>query len=99
MVLQVSEELTISTVANEKVRLMAALGHGEDLEVDGRQVREIDVAGLQILLAAKLEVEERGRAFSLRATMCSAPLAEALALAALADALVTARPVTEGKHG
>lgn len=99
MVLLVSEELTISTVVEEKVRVMGALDRGEDLEVDGREVREVDVAGLQVLLAAKREAEARGKAFRLTAAMCSEPLTHALALAALEDALIAKKPATETDHG
>ena len=99
MVLLVSEELTISTVVEEKARLLAALELGEDLQVDGRGVREVDVAGLQLLLAAKHEAEARGRTFSLPTAMCSEALTQALALAALADALIAQGPATEAQHG
>jgi ABC-type transporter Mla MlaB component len=99
MVLLVSEELTISTVVEEKVRVMGALDRGEDLEVDGRAVREVDVAGLQVLLAAKREAEARGKAFRLTTAMCSESLTHALALAALGDALIAKEPATETDHG
>jgi ABC-type transporter Mla MlaB component len=39
---------------------MVALESGESLELDARGVSEVDVAGLQVLLAAKREAEARG---------------------------------------
>jgi ABC-type transporter Mla MlaB component len=99
MVLVVSDELTISTIVEEKARLMAALERGEDIDVDARKVREVDVAGLQVLLAVKREVEFRGKTFSLPATMCSEHLARSLVLAGLDDALIAKDLGREANHG
>src|SRR5664279_5111930 len=97
MVLVIADELTIATIVNAKTRLMVALENGEDLEVDARGVSEVDVAGLQVLLAAKREAETRGHTFSLPVSSRSEPLAQALALAGLTDALNDQSPETS--HG
>ena len=97
MVLVVSDKLTVATVIQAKTRLMVALESGENLELDARGVSEVDVAGLQVLLAAKREAEARGNTLSLPASSCSEPLVQALALAGLTDALNQQRP--EIAHG
>jgi anti-anti-sigma regulatory factor len=97
MVWVFSDKLTIATVVQEKTSLMLALESGEKLELDARGVSEVDVAGLQVLLATKREAETRGHTFLLPATTCSEPLAQALALAGLTDALNQQRP--EIGHG
>ena len=83
MVLVVSDKLTVATVIQAKTRLMVALESGENLELDACGGSEVDVAGLQVLLAAKREAETRGHTFSLPVSSCSEPLAQALALAGL----------------
>ena len=45
-------ELTILNAADVRTQLLEALAHGEPLELDTRQVTEVDAAGLQVLLAA-----------------------------------------------
>ena len=97
MVLVIADELTVATIVQAKSRLMVALESGEDLELDARGVSEVDVAGLQVLLAAKREAEARGHPFSLPASSCSEPLVQALALAGLTDALNQQSP--EISHG
>jgi ABC-type transporter Mla MlaB component len=97
MVLVVTDKLTVATVVEAKTRLMVALESGESLELDARGVSEVDVAGLQVLLAAKREAETRGHTLSLPASSCSEPLVQALALAGLTDALNQQSP--EIGHG
>lgn len=48
-------ELTVYTAAANKSRLMEALAGAEGLELDLAQVSEIDTAGVQLLILAKLE--------------------------------------------
>ncbi len=45
-------DLTIGAAAEAKQRLLRALAGAGDLELDTRQVTEVDAAGLQVLLAA-----------------------------------------------
>jgi anti-sigma B factor antagonist len=97
MVLVVSDKLTVATVVQAKARLMVALESGESLELDARGVSEVDVAGLQVLLAAKREAATRGHTFSLPVSSRSEPLVQALALAGLTDALNEQSP--EIGHG
>ena len=97
MVLVIADELTVATIVQAKSRLMVALESGEDLELDARGVSEVDVAGLQVLLASKREAEARGHTFSLPATLCSEALVKALAMSGLTDVLIERRP--EISHG
>jgi len=97
MVFIVPEKLIVATVVQAKTSLMVALESGENLELDACGVSEVDVAGLQVLLAAKREAETRGHTFSLPASACSEPLVQALALAGLTDALNQQSP--EIAHG
>lgn len=53
-------DLTISTAADAKVRLLDGLAAKESLEVDTQQVADVDVAGLQVLLAAFKSAAESG---------------------------------------
>jgi len=53
--LALTEELTIYHAAEQKQQLMAALAESSALELDLSQVPEIDTAGLQLLILAKLE--------------------------------------------
>ena len=53
-------DLTINTAADAKVRLLDGLAAGEALEVDTQQVSEVDLAGLQVLLAAFKNAAESG---------------------------------------
>lgn len=45
-------ELTITCAAEVKSDLLRVLAQGGTLELDTSQVREVDVAGLQVILAA-----------------------------------------------
>ncbi|MBS1190053.1 MAG: hypothetical protein H6R10_1845 [Rhodocyclaceae bacterium] len=52
-------EFTISTAHALRERLLAALGEGEETEVDLSGVSEMDSAGLQLMVAAKREAAAR----------------------------------------
>jgi anti-sigma B factor antagonist len=52
-------ELTIYTVAEHKARLMDALTNCGELEINLARVTEMDTAGLQLLMLAKMESQRR----------------------------------------
>lgn len=56
--------LTIYSAAERKPELLAGLDAG-DLELDLAEVDELDSAGLQLLVLAKLEAERQGHRLSL----------------------------------
>jgi len=58
--LSVEKEMTIYTAAEMKTKLVDALAHGAEIEMDLSQVPEIDTAGLQLLIAAKRECMAHG---------------------------------------
>jgi anti-sigma B factor antagonist len=53
-------EMTIYTAAGQKLELMQALDNGEGIELDLSKVTEMDTAGLQLLILARLETGLRG---------------------------------------
>ena len=63
--LSLEGELTIYTAADLKGRLLEALAVASPLEIDLSQVREIDSAGLQLLMLAKREAAASGTPLSL----------------------------------
>lgn len=72
-------ELTISQAAALRDALVDALcATAGDLQLDLGAVTEIDSAGVQLLLATRRSVAERGATLTL--TAASAPVAEALAV-------------------
>ena len=90
--LAISGEFTIFTAADLKPRLLHAVidAESEDVDIDLSEVSEIDSAGLQLLLATRRSVAERGA--SLQITGLSGSAADALAvfgLDARLDTLVT----------
>jgi len=97
MVWVATDKLTIATAVEAKTSLMVALDSGEDLELDAHAVSEVDVAGLQLLLATRREAEARGRTFSLPESLRSKALVQALALAGMTEAL--GAPRLEMSHG
>jgi anti-anti-sigma factor len=58
-------ELTVFTVHALKERLMAALADSTALQINLSDVSEVDGAGIQLLLATKREVQQRGGELSL----------------------------------
>jgi len=65
--LKIEGELTVFTVHELKVRLLAALGEGRPLQIDLSGVSEVDGAGIQLLLATQREARHRGSAITLLA--------------------------------
>jgi len=63
--LSIEGELTVFTVHALKDRMMAALAQSSALQVDLSEVSEVDGAGIQLLLAAKREAQQRGGTLSL----------------------------------
>lgn len=63
--LAIEGELTVFAVHALKDRLMAALNECTQLTVDLSAVSEVDGAGVQLLLAAKREAQQRGGHLSL----------------------------------
>lgn len=88
MTLTLPAALTISEVAEVRERLLEALEAPGDLELDARAVRELDVAGLQLLESAHRTALARGKALRFvaggRAPL--EPSAAALGLRLCADA-------------
>ncbi|WP_018151817.1 STAS domain-containing protein [Leeia oryzae] len=58
--LQLSGEVNIFTAAAIREQLLARLETSPRLEIDLAEVSEIDTAGLQLLLAAKLTCQSKG---------------------------------------
>jgi anti-anti-sigma regulatory factor len=52
MMCTLTGELTIARVEEVKAVLLKALAQGGSLELDTKQVSEVDAAGLQVVLAA-----------------------------------------------
>lgn len=74
-------DMTIYTAGEWRERLEFALASGRDIELDLSGILEIDAAGLQLLIMAKKEAENRGKA--LRLTNHSPAVLEALDLCGL----------------
>jgi anti-anti-sigma factor len=60
--LKIEGEMNIFTAAALRQRLLDALGSSEEMEVDLTEVSEIDSAGIQLMVAAKLEATARDKA-------------------------------------
>lgn len=90
-VLDLDGELTIHTAAEQWPRLLGALEANRALRVGLANVTELDTAGLQLLLAARRDVERRGGVVEFADP--SRPVLEALSIAALDGTL---RPMPEG---
>jgi anti-anti-sigma regulatory factor len=58
--LKLGASLTIYQAAEAKARLLKALELGAELEIDLASVKEIDTAGVQLLVMAKREARRRG---------------------------------------
>lgn len=59
--LALNDDLTIYHALEQKHRLLDALAGTDDLELDLLQVREIDTAGLQLLILLKREAQRAGK--------------------------------------
>lgn len=62
--LAIEGEFTIFTVAEIRTKLLDALNGGEQVEVDLSGVTEMDTAGLQIILSARLEASKHRKQLS-----------------------------------
>ena len=62
--LELINELTIFTAAEQKDQLIAFLNTGNDLEINLAKVSEIDTAGLQLLILLKREAGHLGKNLS-----------------------------------
>lgn len=71
-------DLTVFAAAEVKERLLNALELNPNLTIDASAVNEVDGAGIQLLIAAKLEAQQRGGSITLQDT--SAQLQEAIDL-------------------
>lgn len=58
--LHLEGELNIYTAAEVRLRLLEALKHDGNLQLDLSAVTEVDTAGLQLLILALRETERRG---------------------------------------
>ena len=63
--LSIPEDLTIYHALEHKARLMDALDAADGLELDLSQVREIDTAGLQLLILTKREAAQRNKSLAI----------------------------------
>lgn len=59
-------DFCIDTAAERREELREAIATGHDLELDLSEVARIDTAGLQLLLAAVLELGQRGHVVHFR---------------------------------
>lgn len=82
--LTLDDELTIFTAADQKTNLLNFLSSGSDLEINLSQVKEMDAAGLQLLILIKREAGKAGK--TLRFVMHSKVALEILELANLTSA-------------
>lgn len=63
--LSINEPMTIYQAPEQKARILETLGATDALELDLAQVSEIDSAGLQLLLLAKREAGNAGKAMDI----------------------------------
>ena len=93
-------ELTIYHADALKAQLLARLDQEAELEVDLRDVTEVDSAGIQILMAAKKEAQRRGQ--SMRLVHHSRPILEVFELLNLSgffgDPVLLAEERRSGKN-
>ncbi len=83
MIATLPTELTIARAEELKAALQAALATGQPVELDGRAVQEVDVAGLQVLCAARRSALARGGRLTFAPAARSPALIEAIGLAGL----------------
>lgn len=81
-------ELTVMNAGDIRNRLLDALADTDDVDVDLSQVTEIDTAGVQLIVAAKREAEERHKA--LHFSGCSGAVLDVMGLLGLAAYLTDA---------
>lgn len=79
----ISSEVTIYSVMQLKEQLLSLLDQYEQIELDLSQVNEIDGAGIQLLISAKLEAEHQQKKLQLsNHTQCITDALELLELSA-----------------
>jgi anti-anti-sigma regulatory factor len=83
MVVPLPESLTVTHATEIRSLLLSALEADQPVELDGRAVSEVDVAGLQVLCAARRSAEARGTPLVFVPGARSAALADAIELAGL----------------
>jgi len=86
-VLALEGEVTIFHALDIKGRLLDFLGSGDELELDLSGVAELDSAGLQLLLLARREARQQGRALTF--TRHSAAVRQVLEIVQLDEAMRT----------
>lgn len=64
-VIAVEGDLTIANINDVKGRILEKSKAGDDLAIDLEQLGEIDIAGIQLLLAARIRAKEAEGAFVL----------------------------------
>lgn len=83
MVVPLPENLIVAQAAALKALLLAALEEGQPVELDGRNVNEVDAAGLQVLCAARRSALARRTSLTFVRGGRSAALVGAIELAGL----------------
>ena len=83
MIVPLPESLIISQASGLRSLLLSALEGGEPVELDGRAVVEVDVAGLQVLCAARRSAVARGIPLTFLRGGRSPALTDAIDLAGL----------------
>ena len=63
--LSIAEDMTIYHALEHKHRLVEALDAADGLELDLSQVREIDTAGVQLLILTKREAAKRSKSLAI----------------------------------
>ena len=81
MTLELPNELTVARAAELKALLLSALDRGEAVELSALAVSEVDVAGLQILCAARRSALARNVALAFSPLARSPALDQAIAAA------------------
>ena len=90
--LRLQGDVTISSAAELKNLLLAALARGRDIHIDLSCVTEFDVTALQLLWAAERNAKGAGVGFSF-AGPCPQDVALALAAAGFEKFTFTANPI------
>jgi anti-anti-sigma factor len=89
--LTLAGELTVLNACDIRNRLLTALDDTDGVDVDLSQVTEVDTAGVQLIVAAKREAEERHKA--LHFSGCSGQVLDVMGLLGLSAYLTDAMGV------
>jgi ABC-type transporter Mla MlaB component len=98
MKLALTGDLTVTTAAELKTRILNQLAAGDALEIDTQQVESVDVAGLQVLLAAFRSASGAGIAVHFPQEARGLPVADALRLHGLSEVEWTQEGTRHGKE-